>query len=510
MLARVGLPRRAVGLVLGCALALALMLWAVPAGASPSSETPAPAADEAPVTLTLFYGEGCPHCAAEIEFLLDEIAPTYPTLAMQAYEVWGNEANRAVMVQAAQAYGFDPGAVPVTIIEGPTGHQVLIGFGAATGEQITSIVAAEMAAASGAAPQTPAPVTSAAVVDVPLVGQVDLAGSSLLVATLLIGFVDGINPCSLWVLSVLLAIVLHSGSRGRVLLIGTVFLAVTAAMYAVYVAGVYSVLTVLDGMLWIRVVVALVALTFGIVQLWDGLRPGTGVSLSISAERKPGLYQRMRAVGRGDRGVLATVAGTVVLAVGVSLLETPCTAGLPLLWANLLAEQSVPVATAVALFGVYMLVFLVDELLVFGVAVVTLRSMKLQQSHGQALKIVAGSVLVTLAVAMVAVPDAMQSVAGTVTVFAVALGLGLLVWLGSRVLGQARTQRVSSVPSSSRTIPASDTPVSGSGDRPDTMRGASPPASTGATVQHSSSSSPSATRSASSVGPPSQSSRRSP
>lgn len=457
--------------LLGVALAVAVAVIGLLAGSAHAVGDDA-GTTGGEVVLTLFHGDGCPHCAAEIAFLRDELAPAFPTLTMQAFEVWGDEANRALMVQASAKYGFDPGPVPVTIVEGPTGHQVFVGFGAGTGAQISAVVAAEVAATQDGQPtgEGTDATTPGAVVDVPLVGEVDLAGSSMLVATLVIGFVDGVNPCSLWVLSVLLAIVLHSGSRGRVVLIGSVFLSVTAGMYAIYLAGVYSVLTVLDGMLWIRVVVAGVALVFGLVQLWDGLRPGTGVSLSISPERRPTLYRRMRAVGRGDAGLMATVGGTVVLAVGVSLLETPCTAGLPLLWANLVAEQGVPTGAAVALFGVYMLVFLLDELLVFGVAVVTLRSWKLQQHHGQALKILAGSVLVTLAAAMIALPTAMQTVPGTLAVFGVAVALGLVTWVISRALGQERRQRVSNVPSSARTMPSSDSPSIGSAEGPSTIR----------------------------------------
>lgn len=449
------------------------------AGAAHAAQEPGPetsGSNDADVVLILFHGDGCPHCATAISFIVDDLAPVYPDLEVVGYEVWTNEANRAVMAQAAEVYGFEPGPVPVTIVDGPTGSEVFVGFGAQTGQQIEAVVARELAAAGGADPPTttiPGTTTTAGtttLVDIPIIGEVDLGGSSLLVATLVIGLVDGINPCSLWVLSVLLAIVLHSGSRGRVALVGTVFLAVTAGMYAIYVAGVYSVLSVLDGMVWIRVVVAAVALTFGVLQLRDGLRIDHAATLSISADRRPGLYQRMRGVASGERGVVATVAGTVVLAVGVSLLETPCTAGLPLLWANLLADQGVSTAGAVILFAVYMTVFLIDELLVFAVAVVTLRSMKMQQRHGQALKIVAGSVLVTLAAAMIVLPSAMQTVSGTVLVFGVAVVLGLVVWLVARWRAQARTQRVSSVESSASAMNAGAKPGEGSKAEPSVMR----------------------------------------
>lgn len=104
---------------------------------------------------------------------------------------------------------------------------------------------------------------------VPVLGDVDLEDSSLVAATVLIGALDGVNPCSLWVLSILLALVLHTGSRRRVVLVGTVFLPVTAGMYALYVGGLYGVLTFLAYVTWIRVALALIAATFGVIAIKD-------------------------------------------------------------------------------------------------------------------------------------------------------------------------------------------------------------------------------------------------
>lgn len=479
---------------------VAVLALLVPPAASASPEGD-------PVVLTVYYGQGCPHCAAEREYLTTELAPKYPDLVVEEYEVWYDEANRERLLAAAQEYGFEPSGVPVTIVDG----QVFIGFGAATGPQLEAAVAAALEDAEPVAPQPADEVPGTSSVTVPIVGTVDLANRSLLVSTLVIGFVDGINPCSLWVLSVLLAIVLHSGSRGRVMLVGTVFLTVTAAMYALYVVGLYTALDYLDGLTWIRVAVAAVAGVFGVLQLKDAVAPGRGPSLSIPEERRPGLYARMRSVATTERGVVATVAGTVVLAAGVSLLETPCTAGLPLLWTTLLTEQGVSTGTAVALFGVYMAVFLLDELVVFTVAVVTLRAAKIQERHGRVLKLVAGSVLVALAVAMLVAPEAMQSVTGSLAVFGAAGVLALLLWwlvpsAGDR---QERRQRDSTVPSSARARADAAKPR-GSASGPTAMRRDEPPTSTGTIVQHSSSTRRSATRSPSSDGPPSQSSRRRP
>jgi cytochrome c biogenesis protein CcdA/glutaredoxin len=392
---------------------------------------PAAAQDDprpsAPVVVVLFHGEGCPHCAAERTWLVGLLA-RHSGLRLEEHEVWYDEANRALLQQYAQRLGFEPSGVPVTVV----GDRVWIGFSEAIGSQIeAAVTAAEGVPASGVEPSGSADPPE--VVDVPVVGPVDVSSSSLVASTLAIGFVDGVNPCSLWVLSVLLAIVLHSGSRRRVLLVGSTFLLVTAGMYALYVVGMYSAMDYASGLPWIRVAVAGVALVFGVLQLADGLAPGRGPSLSIPARRRPDILRRMRPLAAPDRPVAAMLAGTVALAVGVSLLETPCTAGLPMLWTSLLAAQGVSAVQAVVLFVLYMSVFLLDELVVFAAAVVTLRATRVQERHGRLLKLVAGSVLVTLAGTMMVSPDALASPAGAALVFGIAGLLATVLWVVARV-----------------------------------------------------------------------------
>ncbi len=435
--------------ILALSLLLTMSLGALPAVFGPARAAAAPLADsgESSATLVLFHGEGCPHCASERAWL-EDLAAAYPQLRIEQYEVWNDEANREVLDRYAADLGFEPTGVPVTIV----GDQVWIGFSAPIATEIEASVAAALAAGPPAStgpsarptatgpPQPDEPSASTGPsVELPLLGTVDLGGSSLLVSTLLIGFADGINPCSLWVLAVLLAIVLHSGSRGRVALVGSTFLIVTAGMYGLYIVGMYSALDYAGQLGWIRAGVAVVALAFGVLQLKDGLTPGVGPSLSISPSRRPRIYRAMRGVARPDRGLTATLAGTAALAVGVSLLETPCTAGLPLLWTSMLADQAVPTATAVALFAVYMTVFLIDELILFGAAVITMRARHMQPQEGRALKIVSGSLLVTLAVVMLVAPEAMVGLSSSLLVFAAAGLLALIVWAVARARPPAPT-----------------------------------------------------------------------
>ena len=260
-------------------------------------------------------------------------------------------------------------------------------------------------------------------------------GAAAVTATVVIAFVDGVNPCSLWVLSVLLALVLHSGSRGRVAVVGTTFLTVTTALYGLYIVGAYTLLSYVSYLSWIQRAVAALILVLGVVNLRDGMRPGPG-TLAIPESAKPGIYRRARSLVSPERSVLGVVAGTVVLATGVSLAETPCSAALPLLWTNLVSAADPGAAVAAGLYALYMVIFLVDELVLFGIVVVTMRATRLQQRHDRALRLVTGSVMVGLAVAMLVAPAVLESVAGTLAVFAGSALVVVLLLAARRLAGR--------------------------------------------------------------------------
>jgi hypothetical protein len=265
-----------------------------------------------PVTLTLFWGDGCPKCESERHFLRD-LQRDQPQLTVQQYEVWQHSGNRDRFERVAREHGVSASVVPMTIVA----DRVWIGFTDAIRDDIRRAV--EIGARGGQIPSgvygrsgtgtctstQPCEVQQKprAEVDVPLVGRVDVGDKSLLVSTLVIGFVDGINPCSLWVISILLAIVIRTGSRRRVIAIGTAFLLVTAVMYAIYMAGMYSTLTVVSYLGTLQLVVGLAAAVMGTIAVKDYFWFKRGVSLTIPEGRKPGLYKRMREVAAGRRGL---------------------------------------------------------------------------------------------------------------------------------------------------------------------------------------------------------------
>ena len=80
-----------------------------------------------------------------------------------------------------------------------------------------------------------------------------------------------------------------------------------------------------------------------------------------------------------------------------------------------------------ALFGVYMVVFLLDEFAVFGTAVVAMRAAKLEERHGRALKLVSGTLMIVLAAVLILAPDLMQNLGGVAVTFGAAAIVSAIV-----------------------------------------------------------------------------------
>ncbi len=400
------------------------------------------AADSKTVQIYLFRGEGCSHCAAEepyLQYLKDEVYGS--KIEIHSYEIWYNEENAAKAQQFADAYGEEVNGVPMTFI----GRYYVNGFSEDTKSTIRAAIENELQAG----PVDPQEVVDGIVdrdgvrlieepdnttVNIPLIGEVNLSGKSQLLTTIIIGIVDGVNPCSLWVLTMLLAMVVHTDSRKKTLIIGFVYIFVTAGIYALFILGVFSLLSYVRYMKWIQVGVAVLTLILGLINLKDYFFFKQGVSLTIEDEKKPGIYKKMRNVVKNSDNMGAMIGATVALAAGVSLVEFSCTAAFPVIWSNILASRGVGKVEFALLLLLYMVLYQLDEIIIFLIVTITMKSKKMGQEEGRVMKLFSGLLMVTLSIVMIINPSIMNNLGTTLLVFALALIMTLIILLITGVI----------------------------------------------------------------------------
>jgi len=260
-------------------------------------------------------------------------------------------------------------------------------------------------------------------IDLPLVGNVKVGEMSLFLMTLLISFIDGFNPCSLWVLTFLLGIVIYSGSRKKIFLVGITFLIVTATAYGTFMLGLLNVFSYIGYTLLIRIIVSFIALLFAIVNIKDYFWYKKGVSFTISDKYKPKLFKKVRNIMNPHNSVFAMLIATIVMALGIVLVELPCTAGFPMIWTSIIAQNNVTGINFAILFGLYLLVYLGIELVVFFTAILTLKKSNFGKDDGRKLKLVGGIIMLAIAIVLLFFPDLMNSLEGSFYLFG---GAGVL------------------------------------------------------------------------------------
>jgi len=177
------------------------------------------------VTVYFFYGDGCPHCA-DAEPFLEELVDKYPELTIKSFESWHNKSNTNLFTEMSAACGSSVVGVPTIFI----GHKPIIGFdnverkGREIEEAIVKYIEEGgvdlMDHLGENISSCPAKEEENRIVDVPLFGSIDTSQISLPLFTIIIGLLDGFNPCAMWVLLFLLALLVYTKSRKRMFIIG--------------------------------------------------------------------------------------------------------------------------------------------------------------------------------------------------------------------------------------------------------------------------------------------------
>jgi hypothetical protein len=229
-----------------------------------------------------------------------------------------------------------------------------------------------------------------------------------------IAIVDGFNPCSFSILIIFLSLLTYTRARRDMILVGGTFIVVSAVVYGILILSMMALTSVFFGLYedLIGKVLGALILVLGIINVKDLVVPGKGPSLAVPAARKAAIVRRFsRIVDLLKRNsFLAVTLGmalTIVLSVGVNLIELGCTAILPAVYMTSVMKRfgstirAPHVLWTVFYAGIYVLplVFLLVNF------ILTFRSRRMTERQGRTLKIVSGFVMIAFALVMIVKPE---------------------------------------------------------------------------------------------------------
>ena len=374
------------------------------------------------VTLYFFHGDGCPHCAAEEEFLKNN-KEELKNVKIVKYEVWKDEDNRKLLKEIGKKFDMEVSSVPFNVI----GNTIIKGYldDSSTGQKLLNtiyyyqdneyhdyvkdylngdktIIEINEEAVNYIREENQKSVHT---IKIPLIGEVDLEKISLSFATILIGLVDGFNPCAMWVLLFLISALIGMKDRKRMFIIGFSFILTSGLVYLAILLSWINIVVKVSTSVLFRNIIAVVAIIGGLINLRSYIKSRKeedGCDVVDDKKRKK-IFTKIKTFTK-EKSLLLSILGAMGLAVSVNIVELACSAGLPLVFSELLTINNIAGINALLYILIYILFFLIDDIIVFTIAVITMTSNGISSKFNKYSHLVGGIIMLIIGLLLIFQP----------------------------------------------------------------------------------------------------------
>jgi thiol-disulfide isomerase/thioredoxin len=410
-------------------LLLSVLLIAPAANALISGETAWYESDanaQPVIHLYFFWSKKCPHCLkAQPDIVAME--QEFPWLKLHSLELVDHPENIRTYIDMAAKFGNDARSVPAFMFCG----NLLSGYEskATTGQLLRSYLQSCYRFAQDNNPDNTTVFilddNATTSIDIPLLGSIVTKEYSLSLLTVFIAGLDAFNPCAFFVLLFLLSMMVHSRSRGRMALIGGIFVFFSGAIYFLFMAAWLNLFIYLGELRLITLFAGGFAILMALINIKDFFWFKKGFSLTISDEEKPKLIDRIRQLLRLD-SLVTVVFATIILAIVANSYELLCTAGFPMVYTRILTLRSLSIESYYLYLLLYNLIYILPLLLIVVLFTAKLGSRKLSEQEGMVLKLLSGVMMLMLGVLLVAAPQLLNNVITAAVILLLAV---IITWV---------------------------------------------------------------------------------
>ena len=372
------------------------------------------------VNIYLFHSNTCPHCQEEIG-VLEELQKKYQNIKIYKYEI-SEKDNYDLLEEVATLYDTKINGVPFTVI----GDKYYIGFSHDNGKA-TFIATIEYYSDNGYKDRVgehlgnvPLPTyeikedqedvddytKERTEYKISILGhQIKLKNLTLPVISILIGLVDGFNPCAMWVLLFLISVLIGMKDRRRMWTLGITFLLTSALIYLVFMLAWLNAATFLLSVKWFRLIIGLIALIGAVINLRSYIRHRKDNGCDVIDDKKRNkIFDKIKKFTHEKNFILA-ILGAMALAISVNIIELACSAGLPVMFIEILSMNNLNTLEHIIYIALYMFSFLLDDLIVFFIAMRTMELTGFSTKYGKVSKLVGGLLLLVIGILLMFKPE---------------------------------------------------------------------------------------------------------
>ena len=354
--------------------------------------------EEGKINIYLFRGEGCPHCADE-EKWLETIKKEYgEQVNIYDFEVWNNKSNSKKLDKVKKEFDSKRNGVPFTVI----GDSYYVGFSDSIKTNIENKIKEYLEISNQ---ESNSNEDKKEEMSLPILGNVDVKKVSIPLVAIILGFIDGFNPCAMWILLFLINMLFRMENKKRAWILGFTFLFVSGLVYFLSMLGINFVISIV-AIEWIKKALAVFIFVAGILNLKKYIKTrkeDAGCTVVDKNKRKK-LSNKMKKITNSKSFIFA-ILGIIVLAASVNLIELACSLGFPMIFSEILAINNINGASRIIYLLIYILFYMIDDIVVFSISMFTLNATGITNKYNKLCTLISSIIMLIMGLLLFIKPE---------------------------------------------------------------------------------------------------------
>ena len=374
------------------------------------------------LNIYLFHGDGCPHCRNEIAFL-EEYLKDKGNIHLYKYEVWYDRGNQEKLDEIGKITGAEADGIPYLVV----GDYVITGYSDGISKKITKRIEYCL---ENSCPDKVGVYLGKALEDndvkedetndssdvndnyqnevynVPILGEISAKSISLPLLAIVIGLVDGFNPCAMWILIFLISMLFSMKDKKKMWALGLTFIITSGVVYFLFMASWLNLASFINKVTLVRGLISVFAITFGTFNIFKYLKSrkkDVGCEVTDDKKRKKIISYIKKIVS--EKKFILALLGIMVLAFLVNLIELLCSLGLPVIFTEVLSLNNLSTTEYILYMLLYIIFFLIDDIIIFVIAMKTLEIKAISNKYTKYSHLIGGIIMLILGVLMILKPE---------------------------------------------------------------------------------------------------------
>ena len=242
--------------------------------------------------------------------------------------------------------------------------------------------------------------------EVPILGKIKAKEVSLPILAVVLGLVDGFNPCAMWILVFLISMLFGMKDRKKMWILGSTFILTSGIVYLLFMVSWLNLAIFLTSVKLIRLLIAIFSIIFGMYNIYryiDSLNKEDGCDVTDKEDRKK-IMKKIKKITTNQKFILSII-GIMALAASVNILELLCSLGLPVVFTNVLALNHLNLLEYSIYIFIYIIFFLIDDIIVFTIAMMSMKIKGISNKYTKYSHLIGGIIMLLLGILMALKPE---------------------------------------------------------------------------------------------------------